>query len=91
MGVGGVSEEEGDEGSDGEVGSELEVSEVERGEESILLEIGSSDVSAFTSDGGSGGGGGGSTGPSQPSCRPRMYSFQVWRPMMRSPWTPSHC
>ena len=35
--------------------------------------------------GGGVGSGGGSSGPSQPSCRPRMYSFQVCRPMTRSP------
>ena len=39
---------------------------------------------------GGGGGGGGSNGPSHPSCRPRMYSFHVWRPIMRSPVTPGH-
>ncbi len=42
------------------------------------------------SDGGASEGGGGSRGPSHPSCRPRMYSFQVCLPRIRSPCTPSH-
>ena len=37
-----------------------------------------------------GGAGGGWRGPSQPSCRPRMYSFHVCRPRIKSPRTPSH-
>lgn len=34
--------------------------------------------------------GGSSRGPSQPSCKPRTYSFHVCRPRIRSPCTPSH-
>lgn len=40
-------------------------------------------------DGSAGGGGGGSGGPSQPSCRPRTYSFHVCRPITMSPLNPS--
>jgi len=40
-------------------------------------------------DGSAGGGGGGSSGPSQPSCRPRTYSFHVCRPITMSPLNPS--
>ena len=36
-----------------------------------------------------GGSGGGSNGPNQPSCSPRTYSFQVCRPMIRSPCKPA--
>ena len=38
-----------------------------------------------------GGSGGGSSGPNQPSCRPRMYSFHVCLPMTKSPCNPSQC
>ena len=61
-----------------------------RGVESDGLEIGTWLPADAKIGGGLSGRGGGSTGPSQPSCRPRMYSFQVCLPMTRSPWTPSH-
>lgn len=32
---------------------------------------------------------GSSSGPNQPSCKPRTYSFQACRPKTRSPCTPS--
>lgn len=38
-----------------------------------------------------GGSGGGSSGPNQPSCRPRIYSFHVCLPMTKSPCNPSQC